>query len=176
MIEQRNVFTLISCASVTWIPKVSENQELIRIVKYIIYRIFYLVRISMFNFHNTQKSNSIKCLILLTYFVIRLAATVDEDNIPNIGVTLSLMIEAHIQGQRASARCDWVERVHTRKALCRKCSNTRCHYGGQWVSKKSQNWKSLCVTLCEIQCRFQNCFFFLASIVLTSILLKIKKK
>ena len=36
-------------------------------------------------------------------------------------------LEAHIQGQRASARCDWVETCHTSKALCRKCRNTRCH-------------------------------------------------
>ena len=45
----------------------------------------------------------------------------------NAGVTLSLMVEAHIQRQRASARCDWVETRHTSKALCRKCRNTHCH-------------------------------------------------
>ena len=37
------------------------------------------------------------------------------------------MVEAHIQGQRANARCDWVETCHTSKALCRKCRNAHCH-------------------------------------------------
>ena len=31
------------------------------------------------------------------------------------------MVEAHIQGQRASVRCDWVETCHTSKSLWRKC-------------------------------------------------------
>ena len=41
-------------------------------------------------------------------------------DIDNADVTLSLMVEAHIQGQRASACC-------YRKALCRKCRNIHCH-------------------------------------------------
>ena len=42
------------------------------------------------------------------------------------GVTLT-HLEAHIQGQRASARWDWVETCHTSKALCRKCRGSHCH-------------------------------------------------
>ena len=35
-------------------------------------------------------------------------------------------LEAHIQGQRASARWNWVETCHTSKALCRKCRDSHC--------------------------------------------------
>ena len=34
---------------------------------------------------------------------------------------------SYIQGQRASARWDWVETCHTSKALCRKCRDSHCH-------------------------------------------------
>ena len=52
-----------------------------------------------------------------------------------------------------------------------------CFFGHLTCNKKirPENWKSLCVTLCGIQCRFQNCLFFLALIVFDSILLKVQK-
>ena len=89
------------------------------------------------------------------------------------GVTLSLMVEAHIQGQRASARCDWVASVYIAE------TPTDIMAGSEYRKKinkpKIENrFLSLCAKFNE---DFKTVLgFFLASIVLTSILLKIRKK